>query len=71
MLETLRFQHEILIVDTPSWSTGADAQVIGARCGAAVLVSRPDRAVSHAMGEFLSALRVSSVHMIGAVVNAA
>lgn len=71
MLETLRFQHELVIVDTPPWTSSADAQVIAARCGAAVLVSRPDRAVSHVTGEFLSALRVSGVHMIGAVVNAA
>ena len=70
LLETLRFQHELLIVDTPAWTTSADAQVIGALCGAAVLVSRPGRAVSHATREFLSALSASGVQVIGAVMNA-
>jgi protein-tyrosine kinase len=70
LLETLRFQYELVIVDTPSWTAGADAQVIGAHCGAAVLVSRPDHAVSHVTGRFLSMLGASGVHMIGALVNA-
>jgi receptor protein-tyrosine kinase len=70
LLETLHFQHELLIVDTPSWATSADAQVIGALCGAAVLVSRPGRAVSHTTREFLSALSTSGVQVIGAVMNA-
>ena len=40
MLEALRFQYELVIVDTPSWSSSADAQVISAQCGAAVRFDR-------------------------------
>jgi receptor protein-tyrosine kinase len=70
MLEALRFQYELVIVDTPSWSSSADAQVISAQCGAAVLVSRPDRASTSKTKEFLAAIAASGTQAIGAVMNA-
>ncbi|MES2561778.1 MAG: polysaccharide biosynthesis tyrosine autokinase [Pseudomonadota bacterium] len=71
MLEALRFQYELVIVDTPSWSSGADAQVISARCGAAVLVSRPGRSATSQTREFLAAIAAGGARTIGAVMNAA
>jgi protein-tyrosine kinase len=70
MLEALRFQYELVIVDTPSWSSGADGQVISAQCGAAILVCRPDRAASGKTREFLSGIAASGAQAIGAVMNA-
>jgi protein-tyrosine kinase len=68
-LERLRTQFDIILVDTPAWSCGADAQMISAQTGHALLVSAPQRATRASTDHLLAALRRVGVTVAGAAVN--
>jgi protein-tyrosine kinase len=59
----------VVLIDTPPWNFGADAQIIAARAGATVLVARQDRTSIRSIGTIVSALRDSGTHLVGSVVN--
>jgi len=68
-LERLRTQFDIILVDTPAWSCGADAQMISAQTGHALLVSAPQHATRASTDHLLAALRRVGVTVAGAAVN--
>lgn len=65
LLAQARHAFEVVLIDTPSVAQAADAQIVAAHAGAAVLVSRP-----HAAGiAEIAALTSSLDNLLGAVVN--
>lgn len=64
---TAKFDH--VIVDTPAAIYGADASVIAARCGAALLVARKDRARIEALQSLALSFSGSPAQVAGVVVN--
>ena len=64
---TSNFDH--VIVDTPAAVYGADAQVIAARCGAALVVARKNESRVEALQKLVSALSGSTARMAGVIMN--
>ena len=62
-----KFDH--VIVDTPSASQGADASVIAARCGAALVIARRNVARVAALNDLVASLEGSPARLVGAVMN--
>jgi protein-tyrosine kinase len=62
-----KFDH--VVVDTPAASQGADASVIAARCGAALVIARRNVARVSALDELVSSLSGSPARLVGAVMN--
>ncbi|WP_425259336.1 polysaccharide biosynthesis tyrosine autokinase [Rubrivivax sp. RP6-9] len=69
VLEQARLHHDIVIIDTPAWSTGADAQIVSAQARQALLVSAPGRASRDDVALLVHALRQVGVAIVGAAVN--
>ncbi|MEO8296706.1 MAG: polysaccharide biosynthesis tyrosine autokinase [Burkholderiales bacterium] len=68
MGELLRkFDH--VIVDTPAMIYGTDAQVIAAKCGAALLVARKDRSRVKSLNDVVSSLSASTAKLAGVIIN--
>ena len=64
---TSKFDH--VIIDTAAASLGADACVVAAKCGAALVLTRKDENRIDQVQELVAALAGSPVQLLGAVVN--
>lgn len=64
---TAKFDH--VVIDTAAASQGADACVVAARCGAALVVTRKNENKVAALQDLVASLTGSSVQLLGAVVN--
>ena len=64
---TAKFDH--VVVDTPAATHGADAAVIAARCGAALVLARKDASRTGALRELVAQLEGAPVKMAGVVFN--
>jgi chain length determinant protein tyrosine kinase EpsG len=62
-----KFDH--VIVDTPAAVYGADAAVITARCGAALVVARRNAVRVHALSDLVASFSGSPAKLVGAVMN--
>ncbi|MDQ2779688.1 MAG: polysaccharide biosynthesis tyrosine autokinase [Pseudomonadota bacterium] len=62
-----KFDH--VVVDTPAAVYGADAAVIAAKCGAAVVVARKDTSRAAALRELVASLQGAPVNFAGVVFN--
>lgn len=62
-----KFDH--VVVDTPAAVFGADAGVIAARCGAALLVARKDKARLAALQNLAAHFAGGPTRLVGAVLN--
>ncbi len=62
-----RFDH--VVVDTPAACSGADASVVSARCGAAIVVARKDESRVAALQDLMASLDGTAVRLAGVVVN--
>ena len=62
-----KFDH--VIVDTPAAVHGADASVITARCGAALVIARKDKVRLTALHDLVASLAGSPAKLVGAVMN--
>lgn len=62
-----KFDH--VVVDTPAAAHGADAAVIAAKCGAAIIVARKDTSRSAALRELVASLAGAPVKLAGVVFN--
>jgi protein-tyrosine kinase len=62
-----KFDH--VIVDTPAAVYGADASVIAARCGAALVIARKDASRVALLQELVASFEGSPVKLAGVVVN--
>lgn len=64
---TSKFDH--VIVDTPAMIYGADAGVIAARCGGALVVARKNRSRTAALQDMVASLAESPAKVIGVILN--
>lgn len=62
-----KFDH--IVVDTPAASSGADASVIAARCGAAVVIARKNQSRVLSLQDLMGSLAGTSARVAGVVVN--
>lgn len=62
-----KFDH--VIVDTPAMMYGVDAQVIAARCGAALVVARRDQSRLASLQQLVAALSQSTARIAGVILN--
>jgi Mrp family chromosome partitioning ATPase len=69
LLEAARNQYDVVLIDTPPWSFGADAQIVAARAGACILVARQNGTSIRSVGTIVDALRDGGTHLVGSVVN--
>lgn len=69
LLETARDHFDVILIDTPPWDYGADAQIVAARAGASILVTRQDRTSIRSIASIVAALRDCGTHLIGSIVN--
>lgn len=60
---------DVVILDTPPAGTSADAQIIAARTGYAVLVARANVTDAKALQKVRSSLRESGANVIGTILN--
>ncbi len=64
---TAKFDH--VVVDTPAMMYGVDAQVVAARCGAALVVARKDQSRMAALQQLVAALSQSTARIAGVILN--
>lgn len=69
VLDRLRGLFDVVLIDSPAYATAADVQIIAARAGAALLVSRPHAATVERAQALVAALGQTRVGWVGAVVN--
>jgi len=69
VLMALQSLYEVIVIDTPAWCLGADAQLIGAQIGSSLLVSRPGHSRKRPTRELVEALGRSGSRVVGAVMN--
>ena len=62
-------QFDVVLVDTPAWSEGSDAESICRRTRAAALVVRADQTTARSAQEFVAALREAHAQVLGLVFN--
>ncbi len=69
LISTLRSSYEVILVDTPAASTCADAGMVAARSGAALMVACQDRSSVPRVTALADDLRQFGVTVVGAVLN--
>ena len=69
LIESVVQDYDVVLIDTPSWSEGADAQIIGSRAGAALLITRLDYSSVNSATNFVETLGQSDCRVLGAVLN--
>ena len=60
---------DVVLIDTPSGNDYADAEIISARAGAAIMVARNDQSLLQQTTSFANRLQVSGVTLVGSVLN--
>lgn len=69
LLAQLAQAYDVILIDTPAIETGADAQTIAARAGAALLIARKDHSRLPALQGLASMLSDSGAAVVGSVMN--
>ncbi len=69
LLRELTHKFDHVIVDTPAMIYGADASVIAARCGAALMIARKNRTQVGAIQDLTAALAGTPAKLAGVVMN--
>jgi receptor protein-tyrosine kinase len=69
VLERFAQLFSLVVLDTPAATTCADAQIIAARAGSAVLLSRRNRTRVSGLVDTMRCLTDSGVHVLGSIVN--
>jgi receptor protein-tyrosine kinase len=69
LLTTAQETYDIVLIDTPAASNGADAQVIAAQAGSALLIARQDVSQLNDLEELLDQVSSSGAQVVGAALN--
>ncbi|RFO97992.1 chain length determinant protein tyrosine kinase EpsG [Rhodoferax lacus] len=69
LMEWASKAYDVVLIDTPSMSVGADAMLIAAKAGAAMVVARANETKLSAYVEMMDALKRSNINIVGAVLN--
>jgi chain length determinant protein tyrosine kinase EpsG len=70
LVQRLAQRYTHVVVDTPAAAAGADATVVAARCGAALMLARRDVARVDALQALAQAVAATSTVLLGVVYNA-
>jgi receptor protein-tyrosine kinase len=62
-------QFDVVLVDTPAWTDGPDAETVCRRTRAAALVVRANQTAAAAAQDFVATLRAAQCQMLGLVFN--
>jgi Mrp family chromosome partitioning ATPase len=62
-------QFSVVIVDTPAISETADAQILAANAGSAILVARRNHTLQSKLLNAMETLTQTGVNVIGSVMN--
>lgn len=69
LLQELRGQFSLILIDTPAAARGADARVIGARADGALVIARTDRTRAADLDRLCRTMGASGTPVIGTVLN--
>lgn len=69
LLEELKTQFDVIVVDSPPASSFADAQIVGAMSDGVVLVARSGKVTKEAVRRTRLGLEHVGAHILGAVLN--
>ena len=69
MLMQARELFDVILIDTPSGRDYADAEIISARAGAAIMVARKDQSLVPQASSLARRLQDNGIAMVGAVLN--
>lgn len=69
LLEWAGKTYDIVLIDTPSASMGADAMIVAAKAGAAMVVARANETKLSAYTELVASLKRSNINIVGSVLN--
>lgn len=69
LLKELSQKFDHVIVDTPSASSGVDARVIAASCGAMLVIARKNKTRTDALNLLLGPLNRGATKLVGVVMN--
>ncbi|WP_082680348.1 polysaccharide biosynthesis tyrosine autokinase [Paucibacter sp. KCTC 42545] len=69
LMRELCSKFDNVIVDTAAASNGADACVVAAKCGSAIVIARKNTCKYESLQDLIASLAGSSVNILGAVMN--
>jgi len=69
VLERFADQFDVIIIDTPSATESADAQIVAKRAGAAVMLARRNVTKQSQLAASMQSLTETGVNVIGSVIN--
>ena len=69
LLMTAVHEFDVILIDTPSGGDYADAEIIAARAGAALLVTRKNRSLLPSAAQMARRLQDGGVNLVGSVLN--
>ena len=61
--------YDIVLIDTTSFSSGADAMIVAGKAGAALVVARANETKIAAFSELIAELKRSNINVVGSVLN--
>ena len=69
MLNAASQEYDVVLIDTPSGMDYADADIIGSRAGAALMVARKNQSATSGMKQLAQRLQQCDVVLLGSVLN--
>jgi receptor protein-tyrosine kinase len=69
LMDDVSANFDVVIVDTPAASLGADGQIVATRCSGALMVARKNRSLVDDCRDLADAVKASGVALVGSVVN--
>jgi len=69
LLDEAARRYSVVLIDTPAWSRGSDAQLIAARAGGALLVARENRTRLGPLRQLQDAIGRTGAQIAGLVLN--
>jgi receptor protein-tyrosine kinase len=69
LLHSAAQQFDVILIDTPAGADFADAELVAARAGAALIVARKNTSLLPATAKLASRLQSSGVALVGSVLN--
>lgn len=69
LMRDVSARFDVVILDTPAATLGADAQLVATRCSGALMLVRKDHSLLDGCRDLADALNASGVRLVGSVVN--
>lgn len=69
LLMSAVYEFDVILIDTPSGSDFADAEIIAARAGAALMVARKNQSLMPQAAQMAKRLQDSGVALVGSILN--